>query len=254
LKLLRNIALLFYTVWAYLTFFLLGMVCVVIYAFILVFAKEKKVQKMLGWSYRYARVWGAINGVSYDISGKENLDTQHTCVICVNHRGIADLFILPASLKNVNYRPLSKKELGEIPIIGFLFRNALIMIDRSSAESRKKGVETLKKLMDDEGVSPLIFPEGTRNRTDKPLKEFYDGAFRIAIETQVPIMPVVLLNVDKISPQKTFLLSPGKLYSKFLKPIPTTGLTINDVDALKQQVFDLMWRETEAFIAVHGNR
>lgn len=107
------------------------------------------------------------------------------------------------------------------------------MIDRSSAESRKKGVETLKKLMDDEGISPLIFPEGTRNRTSKPLKEFYDGAFRIAIETQVPIIPVVLLNVDKISPQKTFLLSPGKLYSKFLKPIPTKGLSLDDVDALK---------------------
>ncbi len=254
MKLLRYTLLLPYTVWAYVTFFILGMVCVVIYALILVFAKEKKVQKMLGWSYRYARVWGAINAVSYHISGKENFDIQRTYVICVNHRGIADLFILPASLKDVNYRPLSKKELGEIPIIGFLFRNALIMIDRSSAESRKKGVETLKKLMDDEGVSPLIFPEGTRNRTDKPLKEFYDGAFRIAIETQVPIMPVVLLNVDKISPQKTFLLSPGKLYSKFLKPIPTKGLSLDDVDALKNQVFELMRKETEAFIAVHGNR
>ncbi len=254
MKLLRYTLLLPYTVWAYLTFLLLGMVCVVIYALIMAFAKEKKVQKMLGWSYRYAKVWGAINGVRYDVSGKENFDAQSNYVICVNHRGIADLFILPASLKDVNYRPLSKKELGEIPIIGFLFRNALIMIDRSSAESRKKGVETLKKLMDDEGISPLIFPEGTRNRTNKPLKEFYDGAFRIAIETQVPIIPVVLLNVDKISPQKTFLLSPGKLYSKFLKPIPTKGLSLDDVDALKNQVSELMWKETEAFIAVHGNR
>ncbi len=209
---------------------------------------------MLTWSYRYARVWGAINGVRYTILGKENLDKKGTYVICVNHRGIADLFILPAAMKGVNYRPLSKKELGEIPVIGFLFRKALVMIDRSSAESRKQGVETLKKLMHDEGVSPLIFPEGTRNRTDRPLKEFYDGAFRIAIEAQVPIMPILLLNVDGVSPKGTFLLSPGRLYARFFPPIPTMGLTLDDVDALKQQVFDLMWTETEAFIAVHGNR
>lgn len=254
MKLPRTILLVPYTIWAYVTFFILGMICAVIYVLILIFVKERQVQKMLGWSYRYARVWGLLNGVSYHISGKENLDTSSTYVICVNHRGIADLFILPASLKGVNYRPLSKKELGDIPIIGFLFRKALVMIDRTSAESRKAGVEILKKLMRDEGVSPLIFPEGTRNRTDKPLKDFYDGAFRIAIEAQVPIMPVLLLNVDKVSPQGTFLLSPGRLYGKFLPPVSTIGLTLDDVEILKQQVFDLMWKETEGFIAVHGNR
>lgn len=254
MKLLRTILLVPYTIWAYVTFFLMGLVCVLIYALIILLVKENPQKHMLAWSYRYARVWGAINGVRYSVSGKENVDVNGTYVFCVNHRGIADLFILPASMKDVNYRPLSKKELGDVPVIGFLFRNALVLIDRSSPESRKQGVETLKKLIHDEGVSPLIFPEGTRNRTDKPLKEFYDGAFRIAIEAQVPIMPVVLLNVDKVSPQGTFLLSPGRLYSKFYQPIPTTGLTLDDVDALKQQVFDLMWKETEAFIAVHGNR
>ena len=68
-------------------------------------------------------------------------------------------------------------------------------------------------------MSPLIFPEGTRNRTDKPLKEFYDGAFRIAIECQVPILPMVMLNIDAITPQNTNLIRPGKLYCHILHPV-----------------------------------
>lgn len=254
MKLLRTILLVPYTVWAYVTFFLMGLVCVLIYALIILFVKDNPHKHMLAWSYRYARVWGAINGVRYSISGRENLDADGTYVFCVNHRGIADLFILPASMKDISYRPLSKKELGDVPVIGFLFRHALVLIDRSSAESRKEGVETLKRLIHDEGVSPLIFPEGTRNRTDKPLKEFYDGAFRIAIEAQVSIVPIVMLNIDTVSPQGTWLLSPGRLYANFYPPIPTKGLTLDDVDALKQKVFDLMWKETEVFIAGHGNR
>ncbi len=254
MKLLRTILLALYTAYAYVTFFLLGALCVLIYLLIVLFVRHNQHKYMFVWSYRYARVWGAIAGVRYTILGKENIKPDETYVICVNHRGIADLFILPASMKGVNYRPLSKKEMGDLPIIGFLFRKALVLIDRSSAESRKEGVETLKNLIHNEGVSPLIFPEGTRNRTNKPLKEFYDGAFRIAIEAQVPIMPMLLLNVDKVSPQGTFLLSPGRLYSKFYPAIPTVGLTMEDVDTLKQQVYDLMWSETEAFIAVYGNR
>jgi 1-acyl-sn-glycerol-3-phosphate acyltransferase len=195
-----------------------------------------------------------MNGVRQHVKGREHFDPNGAYVICVNHRAIADLFILPASLKGVNYRPLSKVELGSIPVIGYLFRKALVLIDRKDPVSRKKGVETLKELMRTEGVSPLIFPEGTRNRTDMPLKEFYDGAFRIAIECQVPILPTVLLNIDAINPPGSNWLRPGRLYAHFLPPVPTAGLTLEDLDSLRKQVFDLMWAEIEAFIKVHGNR
>lgn len=226
---------------------MLGMLTAVAYVVIFLTVKQHPGKWLYACNYQYARIWGAINGVRYNIAGRQHIDAVGTCVICVNHRGIGDLFILPASMKGVNYRPLSKAELGKIPVLGYLFRSALVLIDRKSPESRKRGVETLKKLMAEEGISPLIFPEGTRNRTAEPLKEFYDGAFRIAIECQVPIVPIVLLNVDAVTPQGSILIRPGRLYSRFLPPIPTTGLTLDDVDSLKQQVFNLMWQKVEAF-------
>lgn len=187
----------------------------------------------------------------YEIKGRELFEKGKAYVITVNHRGLADLPLLVASLQYIQYRPLSKIELKNIPLLGYLFEKSLVLIDRKDPESRRQGVETLKTLMADEGVSPLIFPEGTRNRSNNPLKEFYDGAFRIAIECQVPIVPMVMLNVDAITPPGSVLIRPGKLYCRFLAPISTLGLTLDDVKILKQQVFDLMWKEVETF---RGNR
>lgn len=254
MNLLRTLILLPYNLWAYGTFIVLGLLSVLAYAIILLTVRHQPGRWLYFCNYYYARIWGALNGVRQVVKGQENLDRRAIYVICVNHRAIGDLFILPASLKGVNYRPLSKVELGDIPVIGYLFRKALVLIDRKDPASRKKGVDTLKKLMDNEGVSPLIFPEGTRNLTPAPLKPFYDGAFRIAIETQVPILPLVLLNIDKVTPPKSSLIRPGTLYCHILPAINTTGLTLEDVDQLKEQVFNLMWHETEAFIKTHGNR
>jgi 1-acyl-sn-glycerol-3-phosphate acyltransferase len=86
----------------------------------------------------------------------------------------------------------------------------------------------------------LIFPEGTRNKTTKPLKEFYDGAFRLAIETQLPILPMVMCNTKAMWGNEKFLIRPVDLKAIYLKPISTNGLTENDIQSLKEQVYKLM--------------
>ena len=116
-----------------------------------------------------------------------------------------------------------------------------VPVDRSSKESRKESFERMVEKIKQK-TSILIFPEGTRNRTKLPLKDFFDGGFRLAITSQVPIIPIVLLNIRKLQPVGTFLVAPGKVSLNFLDPIPTKGLTLKDVETLKQTVFETMQR------------
>jgi len=141
---------------------------------------------------------------------------------------------------------LGKVEMAKIPIFGFIYRNAIVTVDRSNAENRAKSVLLLKSILR-KGISILVFPEGTFNMTHQPLKEFYDGAFRIAIETQTPIKPVVLLNAyDRMNYNSIFSLNPGKSWSVYLREVPVEGLTVKDVAMLKEKVFDMMSKELVA--------
>ena len=98
------------------------------------------------------------------------------------------------------------------------------------------------------GISIFIFPEGTFNETGKPLKELYDGAFRIAIETQTPIKPILFLDTfRRMHHSSVFSLNPGRCRSVFLKEIPVEGLTGKDVEMLKQKVQQLMEQKLKEY-------
>lgn len=87
----------------------------------------------------------------------------------------------------------------------------------------------------------MVFPEGTFNMTNKPLKEFYDGAFRLAIETQTPIKPVLFLDTySRMHYKSIFAMTPGKCRIVYLEEIPVNGLNIEDVQVLKQKVYNTM--------------
>jgi 1-acyl-sn-glycerol-3-phosphate acyltransferase len=133
--------------------------------------------------------------------------------------------------------------MAKIPIFGFIYKNAIVTVDRSSAENRIKSVLILKSILK-KGISILVFPEGTFNTTHLPLKEFYDGAFRIAIETGTSIKPVLLLDAyERMHYKSIFCLNPGKSRSLFLPAVSVEGLTVKDVAALKEKVFEMMKKE-----------
>ncbi len=95
-----------------------------------------------------------------------------------------------------------------------------------------------------QGLDMVIYPEGTRNRTDKPLKEFYDGAFRLAVDTQKPIVPTLVFNTRKVLPaHKIFYLVPHRLEMHFLPPVESVNTSAK---ALKDKVFKIMWDYYEA--------
>jgi 1-acyl-sn-glycerol-3-phosphate acyltransferase len=100
------------------------------------------------------------------------------------------------------------------------------------------------------GISIFIFPEGTFNETGQPVKEFFDGAFRIAIETQTPLKPVLFLDTHaRQHYNSVFSLNPGRSRSVFLAPVPVAGLTSADLPALKKKVFAMMEEKLKEYQA-----
>lgn len=158
-----------------------------------------------------------------------------TFVYVANHRSWMDATIVPKAFREP-LRALAKAETARIPVFGFIYRRAAVMVDRSSPEARRRSVARLKAALR-KGLSILVFPEGTFNESKEPLAEFYDGAFRIAIETEMPIKPVLFLDAHERMPYgRYFSLNPGPCRVLFLEAIPVAGLKIEDLNVLREQV------------------
>ncbi len=137
-------------------------------------------------------------------------------------------------------RVLGKYEMIKVPVFGWIYRAAVILVDRRDADRRSRSVRALKAAIS-HGISIFIFPEGTFNETGNTLKEFYDGAFRIAIETQTPIKPLLFLDtLKRLHYKSIFSLTPGICRVVYLDEVPVKGFTMKDVQELKQHVFQLM--------------
>jgi 1-acyl-sn-glycerol-3-phosphate acyltransferase len=167
-------------------------------------------------------------------------DKKKPYVFVFNHISYLDIPIIMKALKGLHFRVLGKAEMSKIPIFGFLYKNAVVSVDRSSAANRARSVLQLKTILK-KGISVVLSPEGTFNMTGAPLKEFYDGAFKVAIETQTPIKPLLFLDAyDRMNYKSAFLMTPGKCRIVYLEEIPVYGLTSKDVQTLKEKVFKTM--------------
>ncbi|RYF87074.1 MAG: 1-acyl-sn-glycerol-3-phosphate acyltransferase, partial [Chitinophagaceae bacterium] len=163
-------------------------------------------------------------------------------IFVANHISYLDSAVLPKTFRRP-VRPLGKVEMAKIPIFGTIYKNAIVTVDRSSAANRARSVQILKSILQKE-VSVLVFPEGTFNTTGKPLKDFYDGAFRIAIETGTPIKPVLFLHTyDRMHYDSIFSLNPGRSRSIFLPEVAVDGFTLDDVPMLRDKVYRIMEEE-----------
>jgi 1-acyl-sn-glycerol-3-phosphate acyltransferase len=190
----------------------------------------------------WADIWLPLVFIFHKNIYVEKPKKDQSYIFVANHISYLDSAIIPKTFRHP-IRPLGKVEMAKIPIFGFIYKNAIVTVDRSSAENRAKSVLLLKSILK-KGISILVFPEGTFNTTHQPLKEFYDGAFRIAIETQTPIKPVLLLNsYDRMHYESVFSLNPGKSRAVFLPEFSVDGLTVKDVSTLKEKVFEMMKEE-----------
>jgi len=176
------------------------------------------------------------------IHNKEKFDRSTAYVILANHRSNYDAPVAAASTFG-SIRYLIKHELLKVPLLGSLFKRSAVSVDRTSHESRKASMELLNNYLKD-GQSIFIFPEGTRNKSgENNLLPFKDGAFRLAIDLQVPILPQVYINTDYIMPYKPLLMRPARIDVYYLDPISTEGLTMQDLQNLKEQVRSVISEE-----------
>lgn len=188
----------------------------------------------------WADVWLFLIGIHHRNIFEAPHNTSLQYIFVSNHISYMDIPVMMKAIRKQNFRVLGKSELGSIPVFGFIFKKAAVSVDRKNPENRAKSLLILKSIIK-RGISVFIFPEGTFNETHKPLKEFYNGAFKIAIETQTPIKPIIILDAyDRLNYKSIFSLSPGKSLAVFLEETSTAGLTSNDVAFLKQKVYKQM--------------
>ena len=187
----------------------------------------------------WADLWFFFIGIRHKNYYESPHDKHKPYIFVANHLSYIDAPIICKTLRQ-RVRILAKYETSKIPFFGFIYRNAVVTVDRSSTEARSKSVRILKSVLK-KGISIFIFPEGTFNETGEPLKSFFDGAFRVAIEMQTPIKPLLFLDgYDRMPYESALLISPGRSRSVFLEEIPTKGLTPADLSFLKEKVYAIM--------------
>ncbi len=197
--------------------------------------------------YKFAhvmrKIWGKIilvaGGMRVIQHFEEPLDKSKSYIIAPNHTSQIDIVTLTVKLP-LFFNFMAKAELEKIPFFGIWFRTIDIAVDRKDA---RKGALAYKKALKwlDQGNSMVIFPEGTISNKVPTLIPFKDGPFRMAIEKQLPILPVTIIGNWTIFPdQGVFEGQPGIVHQYIHKPIPTAGLTLKDLDTLKEQVFQVI--------------
>lgn len=164
-----------------------------------------------------------LSGVKLKVMGLENIDRKATYVFVSNHASQFDIAVLQFGLPN-RLAMIFKKELSKIPVFGWQLKfGPYIMVDRKSPESGMKSIEEAKSLMTSKGISVLVFPEGTRSQTGD-LLPFKRGAFHLAAKVGYPIVPVTIIDSDKIMPKGTFKLNKGVIKLILDKPILTDNI------------------------------
>lgn len=193
------------------------------------------------WHRIVSRVWMVVYltliGCPIRIKGKENFVEGTNYVVVCNHNSLMDVPVSTPFMPRAN-KTIAKKSFAKVPIFGWIYSFGSVLVDRKSDASRRKSIEDMKQILAI-GLDMVIYPEGTRNRTTDPLKKFYDGAFRLAVDTQKPILPVVLFHTKKVLPaSRFFYLVPHKLEMHFLPAVSSTNIS---ADELKEKIFKIMW-------------
>lgn len=228
-----------YTIWAALVFLFAALIGVFWFTLSSLLPRRTAVGAMISYNVCWSKFFAFLTGSSYRVYGREKLQKEGAYIFACNHTGSGDIFITNIALRRP-FCPLGKAEARKIPIIGYVFSKVMVFVDRSNPESRRKSLVELAKVVE-QGISVLIFPEGTRNRTgNPPLLPFKSGAFRLAIEAQIPLVPMVITGVRDLLPNERPPLRPAAMSAYFGDPIETKGMTEQDINALKEQAYKVM--------------
>lgn len=193
--------------------------------------------------YKVCKVWGYIwyflIGIRHRNIYEVANDFARQYIFVANHISYMDIPPIVVAM-NQPVRVLAKYELSKVPVFGYIYKKATVLVDRRDAEKRARSITEMSVLLQ-KHISIFIFPEGTFNETGAPLKEFYDGAFKIAIETNTPLKPILFPDtVKRLHYSSILSMTPGMSRAVFLDEVSVAGMTMEDVPALKQKVYQIM--------------
>lgn len=183
----------------------------------------------------WARCTAFLAFMRLNVVGRENIDPSQSYVVVVNHQSAMDIIALYGWL-GIDFRWVMKQEIRKIPFLGYAcYRIGHVYIDRKNQEAAIKSLETAKGQIHS-GTSVLFFPEGTRTDSSA-LKPFKKGAFKMALDLGLPVLPITLNGADYVMPNKTLSLMPGTVEMTIHPSISTEGMTDDDIEDLMQKSF-----------------
>jgi 1-acyl-sn-glycerol-3-phosphate acyltransferase len=198
-------------------------------------------------AHKVGRIWAkcilALSNIRVTVKGLSNLKPGRSYIYMANHMSNFDIPVLQAFLP-VQFRWLAKAELYKIPVFGYAMKRAgYISIDRSD---RKSAIESLNKAVDiiRNGISVVIFPEGTRSRTHN-IQPFKKGGFFLAVDSGVPIIPIIIHGTERIMPKKQMLIKPGNVTLEIVKPINSSDYTRETKNDLMDKIRDIFLKSFE---------
>ena len=234
-----------YRIWFYL---LLALPILIMFPFLLITSSS---DKLYPYFFKLARIWAKtiLWGMGYRVQIKKQTEIIYgkSYMFVSNHTSMTDIMLMLAVEKNP-FVFVGKKELAKFPVFGFFYKRTCILVDRKSPKSKRAAFESAQKRLS-EGLSICIFPEGGVPDPSVFLDTFKNGAFRLAIEHQIPIIPLTFADNKKRFPYH-FLDggTPGKMRVTIHEPIPTEGLTLEHRDQLKKETRAVISNELEAYL------
>ena len=237
----------------YLYMFSVGVSYIILFPFFYFFSRKPSRYKYMNG---LRRVWGIISsfcvGILYSFDVEQPIDWSRTYIICPNHTSNLDITAMSIFVKTNNCCFMGKQELADFFVTSLFFRTVDVPVDR---QSKIASFRAFKKVMErlESGVTTIIFPEATIPDHYPPeLKEFKNGPFRMAIELKIPIIPVTSLNTWEIlwDDGLKYGSKPGVCNIFVHKPIETAHLTIDDADALRDEVHTIISKK----LAEHDHR
>lgn len=181
-------------------------------------------------------VWLTLIGCTIKIKGKEHFKKGKTYILTFNHNTFLDVPLSCPFIPGPN-KTIAKKSMSKIPLFGLFYKRGSVLVDRKDDRSRRSSYEYMKKVLA-QNIYMCIYPEGSRNRTKELLKPFYDGAFKLAVETKTDIIPSLLFNTGKAMPvNKIFYLLPQRLEMHFLESVSSENITSKE---LNEKVYNIM--------------
>ena len=242
MSIFKTIAIAIWRVWFYI---LMALPIIVMLPFLVVFTSSEKFYPQF---FVCARIWAKsiLFGMGFypkkkDISALKN---EHSYMFIANHTSIIDIMLMLAVVDHP-FVFVGKVELARIPLFGYFYRRTCILVDRNNQKSRLQVFESAQRRIN-QGNSICIFPEGgVPEDKSKLLTPFKDGAFRLAIDHQLAIVPITFHDNKKRFSYTFFSGSPGKMRVKIDPVIPTQGKSQTDKRELKNKAFQTILHELE---------